>query len=68
MDLHKVLKPCTDEERALWESAQKILAIKRYRERLGEGLVEAYCVFHRMTLKEHHDNFLGLHSNTNPLI
>lgn len=51
-DTYKPRKPL-DKETELWRGGQKILAIKSYRERLGAGLVEAFCAFNGITEQEH---------------
>ena len=51
-DKNKPRKPL-QEEQALYHGGRKIDAIKSYRERLGAGLVEAYCAFNGITEQEH---------------
>ncbi len=51
-DKNKPRKPL-ETEMDLYRGGQKIVAIKSYRERLGAGLVEAYCAFNGITEQEH---------------
>lgn len=48
----------TPEEKALYDSGDRIAAIRMYRERNHGGLAEAYCALNGITAEQHEANHI----------